>query len=364
MLKKHRGFTLVELLVVIGIIAILIAILLPALNKARAAALKIACASNLRQLCLFTIQYAGDNQGQLPRQTPCFLSQAIYMASFGDWQGTPNSQFNYGNIQGSYGSTPSSFLDMWSLFTTYAGVHSPDSSAPYNVPPGLGTWIQGSPDKEAYYNGYWTGLGPGQMPPVLLCPANSSYGPTYRIGYSYVAGGSTYEANGTLTIPEVRMTVQRTLFAAKQMRNGYGPAVGPIPGGNPTIWCDRLTSNVAIPSLDKYCFNGSTTGGPMETWGHGFNGSVPVGGNCGHLDGSVSWYTCPAIVPAVTMPEVYEFPVGGYDGGGHRVYFPCDCIFLSTDDYGGNQALSMPAGQRNLIIMGGSWQFTSNLFQD
>jgi prepilin-type N-terminal cleavage/methylation domain-containing protein len=66
MTSRRAGFTLVELLVVIGIIAILIGIVMPSLSRARESSRRAACLSNLRQLGMMLQIYANENKDQIP----------------------------------------------------------------------------------------------------------------------------------------------------------------------------------------------------------------------------------------------------------------------------------------------------------
>lgn len=75
---KPGGFTLIESLVVVGIIAILVAILMPALKKVRSEAQLASCMSNLRQIGLAVNMYANDNYGYIPPPGGFYPRQSNY----------------------------------------------------------------------------------------------------------------------------------------------------------------------------------------------------------------------------------------------------------------------------------------------
>ena len=128
--SRSGGFTLVELLVVIGIIALLISILLPSLNRARSAASAVKCLSNLRQLGVLAQLYTNDSKGVLP---PAFSYGKNASNTVGEvtWVSLLALELRVGNGMGGSGGL-SDEVRQRAVFVC------PDSKIPPNgVPPGF-----------------------------------------------------------------------------------------------------------------------------------------------------------------------------------------------------------------------------------
>ena len=113
--EHNGGFTLVELLVVISVIALLLSILMPSLQKARMLAIRVTCASNARQTSLAMMAYGADNDDRPPGARYNFAMDYTYRAAvsynWGPWQGYYTGPTGVGLLHtGDYIKGPSVFF--------------------------------------------------------------------------------------------------------------------------------------------------------------------------------------------------------------------------------------------------------------
>ena len=281
----RNAFTLVELLVVILIISILIAFLLPALAKAREMALRVVCASNIRQLGMATIMYADENNDVLMAQGG--YAGGMASGNFSDNPSMLDFFHNYLNISNSYTGS------MWTG----------------DIPP-LNT-----AENEVYYNTIY------HTPAVLICPSAPLQSHYSYLTYAFYTGSCFLYAPSSIDGQYHAYAMRLSALA----QAGYVTTDNgvPVPENLPALWGDRYVLQSGGISLT------TDTGHPGVGIGKG------GGGNVGRVDGSVVWM--PLIATSINSNGSLGRTDDGYvlNGGalGPVYAVPNNAIFIPKEKY-------------------------------
>jgi prepilin-type N-terminal cleavage/methylation domain-containing protein/prepilin-type processing-associated H-X9-DG protein len=340
---RKGGFTLLELLVVIGIIALLLAILLPALNKARRASQTTACLGNLHSIGQAMVMYASDNRGWLPGSG--WTSGRQFWSSTSPASSVTFTSTNCPTINESNDWVGPLAREMGIVDPNIDGV---DSGARYNTYRQLGWMIcpsyldQPVPAKSPVSaNEIDDGSGQGLSYCISLAFVNEPR--------SAVGAGTASEVNGELVPPLSAGTT-----AIITLPNGYGPQLSDVVNSSEKVFAaDGARSIVAGSASGPATVNPPfyvISGTPSSTgWDHTSYGDYGAFGGYSH-----SWYRI-AVPGNCTNPPAQDVRIWAYrhgtlspfqQAGAYRmnlVYFDGHAETLD-DVAAANPALWMPSG--------------------
>jgi prepilin-type N-terminal cleavage/methylation domain-containing protein len=243
--RSHRGFTLIELLVVIAIIAILIGLLLPAVQKVREAASRASCSNNLKQLGLAVQNYAGTNN-TLPALTADGINGGGIARQYGAYEGIIFiAMLPYIEQQGLYTTAMTNPADTWDPVTPTGQAVRQTAVKTFQCPSDP-TMTNGFPSNQV---GNWAGTSYAanlQMFGSNNISGTSCYAPQFNIGnipdgtsntigfaeQLAVTGSPSASGNGCWAWPGIAWGWQNTPVIANTITNGVfalnPPQVGVI----------------------------------------------------------------------------------------------------------------------------------------
>jgi prepilin-type N-terminal cleavage/methylation domain-containing protein len=248
--RRWRAFTLIELLVVMAIIAILIGLLVPAVQKVREAAARMVSANNLKQMTLATVNMADTNQGKLP----------------GEYGFYPNDNWGKGNGLGPIHFHILPYMEQDNLYnsTTYTG-WDPSQQWSWAGPSWTGT----------YYS--WNAH--GQPVKVFQAPGD----PTQVKGTDLVSYGANYDAFTN------RSTWSNTSFPA-----GFTDGTS-----NTILYGEQYSKWGASWGGQTYFLNRDW---PSGSYFYGFDLTLNWNWNAG----SYTWATAPRNPPFQVKPKLQD----------------------------------------------------------
>jgi prepilin-type processing-associated H-X9-DG protein/prepilin-type N-terminal cleavage/methylation domain-containing protein len=260
--KNQTAFTLVELLVVIGIIALLISVLLPALNRARKAANAVTCASNLRQMGLASTMYINEY-----RYYPGHLGKNANSDVFAVW---PTRLRKYmKNSQGVFKCPSQDASFEWPPNQTTPPVATiAETGYGYNVGESLLIWSATGPRFSYGYNDWGAGQIPGGQ--IQMDGSPTPYSKQRGLGGDlWTAGGKELKASRVRRAAEMIEIGDNTPDGSYDFNIdpcNYKEAPGAIHNGGANIlWCDGHVTWKLQKELVLYILKNPTIVYPVGT---------------------------------------------------------------------------------------------------